>query len=267
MQLGLGLTASAPFSRGVAIGSRPDDAGWIVLGSASVDDGSSAALAAGFDPTGNLDPGYAVGGSLRHQVGGPMAFIPTSASGGAIDADGSAFLTGGTDGKLVLVKVTATGQYEASYVGDFSETAAAGSGGNDAFVTPAGTLVAGWTNDENGQQQVLLVRFTAALALDPTFGGGTGFARLQIADPHTPTRESVGSAVAVGPANEIYVAGRASDAAGMAVMRFSSSGIPRCGVRFRWHPPRADGPRGRRVPRQRHRRPARRASPRRRHQQ
>jgi uncharacterized delta-60 repeat protein len=152
--------------------------------------------------------------------------MPTSASGGAIDADGSAFLTGGTDGKLVLVKVTATGQYEASYVGDFSETAAAGSGGSDAFVTPAGILVAGWTNDENGQRQVLLVRFTAALALDPTFGGGTGFARLQIADPHTPAHESVGSAVTVGPANEIYVAGRASDAAGMAIMRFSSSGIP-----------------------------------------
>ena len=35
MQLGLGSTAFAPFSRGAAIGSRPDDAGWIVLGSAS----------------------------------------------------------------------------------------------------------------------------------------------------------------------------------------------------------------------------------------
>jgi uncharacterized delta-60 repeat protein len=240
LQLGLGTT---PFSVCYGVEPRPSG-GWIVGGFASGVDDRNAGLVAALEANGMLDLAFGSGGSIRPQV----ATTPSGswlANGIAVAPDGSALLTGmletdpmtGANRKLVVAKVTAEGNIAVGFgnqpalgalVQGFSQVTDTGSQGSDLLVTQSGVLVAGLTYDTLSRHQFLLVRLLAGGGLDPSFAGGVGFVRAQVADPAAPTRDSQGTDVAVGPDAEIYVAGQAVDSderLALAVTRFTPGGV------------------------------------------
>jgi uncharacterized delta-60 repeat protein len=238
VQMGLGPT---PFSLGDRIAPR-SGGGWLVTGQATAADARSVALLAAFDAAGMPDIGFGSGGSVRRQFAGPTQSM--FAAGSTQAPDGSSFFAGalnvdpmiGTHIQFLVAKVTAEGlpaigfgtqPSQGVYVGDFSEAVTARSSGRHPLVTAAGLLVAGATLDSAGHGELLLVRLTAFGMLDPSFGGGAGFVRAQVADP-TVTGASQGERVAIGKDAEIYVAGIASDSDGrdaIAVSRFTPGGV------------------------------------------
>ncbi|HEV7732899.1 MAG TPA: hypothetical protein VGR62_12080 [Candidatus Binatia bacterium] len=242
VQLGLGMGMFAPGSRATAIGPRPDGAGWLIAGGATGADERSATMAAAFDPNGNLDIGYGNGGSIRPQPGDGTQ--DALAEYGAIGADGSAYivssvstLVSGANRKLGVSKVTSEGLLatgfgnlpaQASYVNSFSEIVDPSTTGTGVTITPDGVLVAAYTWDAESRPQFLLVRLTTAGVLDSTFGGGSGYFRDQVADPAAMPRDSQARTAAVGPDDEIYVAGSADDGDGrfaIAVTRLTPGGL------------------------------------------
>lgn len=242
VQLGLGMGMFAPSSRATAIGPRPDAAGWLIAGAATGADERGATVAAAFDANGNLDIGYGNGGSIRPQPGDVTQ--EAVAEYGAIAGDGSAYivssvstLVSGANRKLGVSKVTSEGVLatgfgnlpaQASYVSSFSEVADTATTGSGLTVTPDGLLVAASTYDEESRPQFLVVRLTTGGALDTSFGGGTGYFRAQVADPAPMPRDSQARTTAVGPDDEIYVAGSADDGDGrfaIAVTRLTPGGL------------------------------------------
>ncbi|HXJ35443.1 MAG TPA: hypothetical protein VMS22_15525 [Candidatus Eisenbacteria bacterium] len=234
----VGLSAT-PGSTGQAIGPRSGVPGWIVAGQASATDARTAAVALATDANGNLDLGFGSGGSVRVQPAGP-APQETFPNGSAVGPDGRSYTAGalqvdsttvdlfvvaiGADG----IPVASFGNQPGAYVVSLSESTPMRTYGAGILPTSSGLLVSGATMDAVGRSELLLLRLTAAGQLDSSFAGGAGFVRLQTADPTPMTRDSGGGTVAVGPDDEIYVAGGAGDSDGrpaVALTRFTPAGV------------------------------------------
>jgi uncharacterized delta-60 repeat protein len=225
------------------VGARPAG-GWLVTGLATTSDNRLGMLVAAFDAGGMLDFGFGSGGSVRPQPGGPA---PATSFGnrGAIASDGSSFVAGGINldpgaggpQLLAVTKVTALGVIATgfgnmptvgTYASGFDETGPAASSAAAPVVTPQGILVVGKSNDALGRPQLWLLRLSAGGMRDTTFAGGLGLVLVQAADPAAPTRDSSASAIAIGPDQEIYVAGVADDGddrQAFAVTRFTPTGV------------------------------------------
>jgi uncharacterized delta-60 repeat protein len=239
IQLGLGLVSPGPISSGADVAPRPGGVGWLVVGDATAYEAEVcpvSGLVVAFDGAGQVDVGYGTGGVAR-----PHPASPTQncfAGRGVVAPDGTAYVTGtvyfGSDQRFALTKVTPAGLIDmsfgnagGSYIAEFSEGTQKSSAGASAIVTPAGVLALGGTGALNNNGQLLLLRLNSAGSLDPTFGAGAGFVRVQVGDPTPNATASQGRAIAVGPDAEVYVAGRALDpnvSWAMSITRFSPRG-------------------------------------------
>ena len=143
-------------------------------------------LLVGFDPGGNLDPGFGEGGALRLT---PLAGTPGSSSGGGVLA-----MARRPDGSIVAVGSTSPARTVAFLAGVSPQGALLPGFGEGGIVRvrsprpaiqktaglsplPGGGVLAAASSDVGFQSHPVLIRYGADGALDRSFGGG-GFVPL-----------------------------------------------------------------------------------------
>ncbi len=181
---------------------QPD--GRAILVGQAVESGDSDVLVVRRDAGGGLDPSFGTGGKVvtRLGPGEDLAQAVDVTPGGAI------VVAGWTEGDFFVLRYLPNGQLDPSFgAGGKAVTDVPGGYGiaNDVAVAPDGSIVvAGSLTRPDGAADLALVRYTAAGALDATFGaGGMAFA--------APVAGAVNAAraIALGPDGAIVLAGYA----------------------------------------------------------
>ncbi len=144
----------------------------VVVGYAQVNENLDLMLVR-FGTNGQLDPTFGVGGIVTTDTGGGTDYAHDVAvqSDGKIVVGGSSHLGHAED--LVVARYNPTGALDTSFGTEgitlwAPETADAG--GAAVAIQPDGKIVIAGTIERNDEDQLALVRFTAAGQIDPTFG-------------------------------------------------------------------------------------------------
>ncbi len=222
---GLGARASA-------VALAPD--GRIVVAGDSRGAGGEGALTARFGVGGALDPSFAGGGGRVDKFGDGTT--PQRAGAVATQADGSVVTAGVAGDRWALTRFLPSGVTDGLFgaagvtlrdpspggatAGEFypGETPSLpdGTGPAAIAIAPGGQIVVagsvGVRNDDGiPSEQIVVARFDALGVPDPAFGGGDGFAVLQLGFGG-PVRHatSAARALALAPSGAIVIAGRAS---------------------------------------------------------
>jgi len=245
LQLGQGSGTNLPFT--LSLGAALSPSGLLVSGLyATMADGRVGAGAVRLLSNGAPDPGFGAGGAVVVQASPTM---PGYAGGGyvGVAGDEGVYATGvlesnpttGANRKLVLLEFDAAGVLVPSfgngvvpgaYIGSFSQypTDTGTHGGPIVPLSSGKVLVSGVTLASDSRQQIYLARFTATGQPDAAFGTtGPGYTDVKASDPALTSGDSQASAMARGPDDSIYVAGRADDSNrrfAMSVTRFGAGG-------------------------------------------
>jgi uncharacterized delta-60 repeat protein len=213
-QYGAGAT---PASMGVGIMLQPDGSP-VIVGDATASNGDPAALIARFTPSGQTDAGFGGGGKVvqlgLHTASGTnfSELVTVQSQQGNFVASGVADDSSGNEA-FVLARFTSTGNLDSSFgtggktVNQFSATPSNPvSAAYGAITQPNGKLVlVGGATDINNTAQVIVARYSANGALDPSFGTGGV------------VQGSSGPAVATGaawlPDGKMVMSGAAADGA------------------------------------------------------
>jgi len=169
-----------------------------------------------------LDPAFGEGGRAVLATAGSsareIALDPAGRiviAGTAVDRDGFR--------RLAVRRILSDGAADPAFAGGgaFALEGPSPSGATSVAVDAAGRiLAAGWRRDASGRTDMLLIRLTAAGALDGSFGSD-GTAALDDGG------EEIGTDVAVDSAGRVLVTGFSRDAAGgMILARLDGSGVP-----------------------------------------
>ncbi len=146
-------------------------------------------------------------------------------------AVGSAYTTDATSGRLAVARYTASGTLDKTFNGTgytlflpagISNARAVGV----ALQSNGKIVVTGFCTGTDGADDLLIARFNTNGTLDTSFGGGSGYVRLDNAATN-PSRE-IGRDVAIQPDGKIVVGGVSSVAESQVVLvaRFNADGTP-----------------------------------------
>jgi uncharacterized delta-60 repeat protein len=123
-------------------------------------------------PNGTPDPAFGTGGSVRTNLGSA-----DEAAAVTLQTDGKIVVAGRSGSAIALARYTTAGALDATFGTGGTSTTSFGSAGSGAFANAVAVLstgsiiVGGTTSDSSGANvTMLLARFTAGGALDPTYG-------------------------------------------------------------------------------------------------
>jgi uncharacterized delta-60 repeat protein len=223
--------APIPYAQATAVGIGPDG-GIVAAGNVNDSPGHFAAGLVRLLPDGNLDTSFATEGVARTQLGGGSSQVLAL----DVDASGRILVAGDTDDSsgrpaLALARFLPDGTFDPSFGTGGLSVVQLGAGpdrfsaGTALEVLPGGgVLVAGEASDARGNQQIALMRFTQAGAVDQSFAA-RGVARFQMGSGVNGL--STARALALAPDGGILVAGEATGPAAdeqLALVRFLPSG-------------------------------------------
>lgn len=191
--------------RAFAVAIQPSDQRIVLAGFSRESANDDFALAR-LNADGSPDTAFDGDGKVTTAVGslGDQALAVAVQGDGRIVAAGYSLAR---NRNLALVRYEGDGSLDTSFGGDGKVAVGIGTGNDEAYgvaVQGDGKIVVAGYAANGSHQDMLVARFTAAGALDASFGGGTGFTRITFG-----TGSEYGQALAIQSDGKILVAGYA----------------------------------------------------------